>query len=143
VGYNIGHLQFGARFGTSHLGSSTQLVGFVDAEGTGGNTDKDYEVKLIAGPLLLSQVVIFNWHTAGLMTAEVLDHLAMFVEVALKYKMSEDKSDPTFGHLHIVFARCTAREMEDSAEQRCEPGASRRQHQRLAAGLIGLLAIAH
>jgi hypothetical protein len=133
--------QFGGRFGKpppAQGSTVVQLVGFVDAEGTGGNTDKDYEVKLIAGPLLLSQVVVFNWHTAGLPTAEVLDHLAMFVTVADKYKMSEDKSRPTFGHLHIVFARCTAKEMEGSAAQRCEPGASRRQW--LAAGL---LAIAH
>ena len=36
------------------------LVGFVDAEGSGGLTSEDYDVKLIAGPMLLARVILFN-----------------------------------------------------------------------------------
>jgi hypothetical protein len=36
------------------------LVSFVDAEGSGGLTSEDYDVKLIAGPMLLARVIMFN-----------------------------------------------------------------------------------
>ena len=36
------------------------LVSFVDAEGSGGLTSEDYDVKLIAGPMLLARVILFN-----------------------------------------------------------------------------------
>ena len=36
------------------------MVGFIDAEGSGGLTSEDYDVKLIAGPMLLARSIIFN-----------------------------------------------------------------------------------
>ena len=36
------------------------MIGIIDAEGSGGLTSEDYDVKLIAGPMLLAGSIIFN-----------------------------------------------------------------------------------
>ena len=70
---------------------------FVDTEGR-GNQDDDNDITLLTPILLLSKVILFNWK-GGLQIVQILNELAILVEVAKR--VSSDSSQ-TFGHLFIV-----------------------------------------
>ena len=70
---------------------------FVDTEGR-GNQDDDNDITLLTPILLLSKVILFNWK-GGLQIIQILNELAILVEVAKR--VSSDSSQ-TFGHLFIV-----------------------------------------
>jgi hypothetical protein len=76
------------------------LVGFVDAEGQ-GDRGVEYDLKLIAAPMLLSKIIIFNW-SATMQKNKILDELMVMTEVAVKYRDVSSTSEP-FSYLAIVF----------------------------------------
>ena len=74
---------------------------FVDTEGQ-GDEDVDSDTTLLTPILLLSKVILFNWK-GGLQKTQILNELAILVEVGKRVSSNsfeEDKSK--FGHLHIV-----------------------------------------
>ena len=75
---------------------------FVDTEGQ-GDEDIDSDITLLTPILLLSKVILFNWK-GGMQTNQILNELAILVEVANRVSFDSFKdSTSTFGHLIIVF----------------------------------------
>jgi hypothetical protein len=95
----------------------------------GDKTSHDYDIKLIAGPMLLSKVIIFNLSTRGVQVNDILDKLALLTKVAEKYCPVTTGEKP-FGFLHIVFRSSTKGEMQAGVAHRKaqllrqEPGAA-------------------
>eukprot|EP01047_Picozoa_sp_COSAG01_P066686 COSAG01_NODE_9255_length_2502_cov_1.153558_2_plen_444_part_00 len=95
----------------------------------GDKTSHDYDIKLIAGPMLLSRVIIFNLSTRGVQVNDILDKLALLTKVAEKYCPVTTGEKP-FGFLHIVFRSSTKGEMQAGVAHRRaqllgeEPGAA-------------------
>ncbi|XP_028397313.1 uncharacterized protein LOC114521096 [Dendronephthya gigantea] len=74
---------------------------FVDTEGQ-GDEGIESDATLLTPIILLSKVILFNWK-GGLQKNQILNELALLVEVAncvSSKSFEEDK--PKFGHLHIV-----------------------------------------
>jgi hypothetical protein len=95
------------------------LVGFVDAEGQGDQTSHDYDIKLIAGPMLLSKVIIFNVGAAqGVLVNETLEKLELLTKVAKRYCQADvlQKGVAPFGFLHIVKRDCKPGAMRQGVE---------------------------
>ena len=76
-------------------------VFFVDTEGQGDEDDQS-DISLLTPILLLSKVILFNWK-GGRQKNKILEHLAIYIEVAKRVSSSsfEDQTS-TFGHLNIV-----------------------------------------
>jgi hypothetical protein len=91
------------------------LVGFVDAEGQ-GDRGVEYDLKLIAAPMLLSKIIIFNW-SATMQKNKILDELMVMTEVALKYRDVSSTSKP-FSYLAIVFQNCKEQEISEGEQRR-------------------------
>ena len=82
------------------------MVGFVDVEGQGDESD-EYDALLVTPLLLLSKVIVFNWK-GGVEKTSILKLLASLARAASKIDLGSDSDDgPIFGHLHIVFRRAS------------------------------------
>eukprot|EP01047_Picozoa_sp_COSAG01_P003516 COSAG01_NODE_105_length_26080_cov_7.640237_9_plen_2696_part_00 len=85
-------------------------VAFADAEGQ-GDMGNQYDIKLVAGTLVVSRVILFNW-AGTFQKNEILDKLAVMTEVAKKLRDPKGSEKP-FGHLHVVFQNCRRSVMAD------------------------------
>lgn len=85
----------------------------------GDQTSADYDIKLIAGPMLLAKIIIFNVASTGVQVNDILSKLGLLTKVAKKYCAEQDADeDKPFGFLNIVFQRCTHGEMKDGSKHR-------------------------
>ena len=106
------------------------MVGFIDAEGSGGLTSEDYDVKLIAGPMLLARSIIFNvaeglhvsvsFDFAFLLTCSVLSTPRFRVSV-ISRKHRAERIDPVvviWALAHSAFCLSGCAGARDIAEAR-------------------------
>ena len=74
---------------------------FVDTEGQ-GDESVESDATLLTPIILLSKVILFNWK-GGLQKNQILNELALLVEVANCVSSNSFKEEKSkFGHLYIV-----------------------------------------
>lgn len=91
-------------------------IGFADAEGQ-GDMGNQYDVKLVAGNLVVSRVTLFNWNNS-FQKNKILDELAVMCEVAKRVQGGGEVKP--FGHLHVVFQNVRQTEMDEGEAVRFE-----------------------